>query len=171
MAEFEPAYKVVKRHEGGYANHSADRGKETYKGISRKNWPGWSGWEIVDALKQKSGFPNTLDSNERLQVLVSGVYRKNFWSAWYEDMPQELATWVFDKAVLMGSRTAHKILQRALGVEDDGVIGYHTMNAIGKADISSLLAKCRAAYIDYVEGIVEEDPTQAVFLKGWKARA
>ena len=42
---------MVLKHEGGYANVSGDLGGETYRGISRKNFPSWNGWEIVDEKK------------------------------------------------------------------------------------------------------------------------
>ena len=60
MAQFEPAFEKTMKFEGGYANNPADRGGETYRGIARKIWPGWNGWPLVDAAKQKAGFPGNL---------------------------------------------------------------------------------------------------------------
>jgi len=40
------------KHEGGYANHSADKGGETYRGITRKNNPNWQGWKYIDEVKR-----------------------------------------------------------------------------------------------------------------------
>lgn len=40
------------KHEGGYANHPADKGGETYRGITRKHNPEWSGWKYIDEVKR-----------------------------------------------------------------------------------------------------------------------
>ena len=42
---------MILREESGYANVSGDLGGETYRGITRKNFPKWDGWKIVDENK------------------------------------------------------------------------------------------------------------------------
>lgn len=44
-------YQVVLPNEGGWVKDPADSGGETYKGISRKNFPHWSGWSEIDRVK------------------------------------------------------------------------------------------------------------------------
>ena len=44
MADFKVAFAKTIRFEGGYVNHKADKGGETYKGIARNFWPKWKGW-------------------------------------------------------------------------------------------------------------------------------
>ena len=65
----------------GYNNDGADYGKETLGGISRKFWPTWKGWEIVDAAKKKPGFPNSLISDQALYQMIIDFYDVNFWDA------------------------------------------------------------------------------------------
>ena len=48
---FKKALEHTLKREGCYANHGKDRGKETYKGISRKYHPKWPGWELIDEAK------------------------------------------------------------------------------------------------------------------------
>ncbi len=43
---------TILSHEGGYANHPADKGGETYRGISRKANPNWEGWKYIDDVKR-----------------------------------------------------------------------------------------------------------------------
>jgi lysozyme family protein len=40
------------KHEGGYANHPADKGGETYRGITRKHNSEWEGWRYIDEVKR-----------------------------------------------------------------------------------------------------------------------
>ena len=52
MAIFEPAFKLLILHEGGYANNKNDIGGETYRGIARNYWPKWVGWKLIDHIKE-----------------------------------------------------------------------------------------------------------------------
>lgn len=48
MADFKTAYDITSGLEGGYVNDTNDLGQETYKGISRRFWPHWDGWQHID---------------------------------------------------------------------------------------------------------------------------
>ena len=50
MADFNQAFDITMGHEGGYANNKLDTGGETYRGVSRNNWPDWEGWRLIDRL-------------------------------------------------------------------------------------------------------------------------
>lgn len=175
MADFETAYLLTMGHEGGYANNPADRGGETYRGIARKFWPGWSGWKLVDAAKQQLNFPRSLGENLPLQAQVKAFYRNAFWPQYLADMTnQALANWLFDKSVNMGPAQAVKLLQRALGITDDGKFGPKTAAAVAAGltrDDADLLDACRAQARAFYTALAERDPSQRQFLKGWLARA
>lgn len=172
MAEFEPAYKHMQKHEGGYANDPDDRGGETYRGISRKNWRGWDGWPDIDQAKRRADFPTCLDKNADLQGRVRLFYQRNFWAPTMQRLTsQELANWLFDKAVNMGIRQACKLIQRAANVDADGIIGPQTMAAVNAADPVVLLARCREEASRYYVNLALSDPSQSKFLHGWLARA
>jgi lysozyme family protein len=58
------------------------------------------------------------------------LYRDRYWATVAGDqLPPALAVIVADAAVNQGVRTAIKILQRSLGVQDDGIIGPQTIGA------------------------------------------
>lgn len=172
MAQFEPAFTATMKHEGGYANDPNDHGGETYRGISRNNWRGWDGWPIIDRLKQEKDFPKNLGRNADLQGRVKHFYKRNFWPPVLNDMDnQDLANWLFDKCVNMGIRQACKLMQRALHVDDDGVIGPQTKAMLNGAEPVQLLADCRDQAKRYYTSIALHDPTQTRFLQGWLARA
>jgi lysozyme family protein len=172
MADFLPAYAVLLKLEGGYNKIVGDHGGETYKGISRNNWPGWDGWPQVDRLKFQKDFPLCLDHNVELQGKVRDFYQRNFWTPTLDRIKdQQLATWLFEKGVNMGIRQAVRLLQRALHVDDDGIIGPQTMAALNAADSRNLLNAAREEAKRYYTKLALNDPTQHKFLHGWLARA
>lgn len=175
MADFAAAYAKTMRHEGGYANNPADRGGETYKGIARKHWPGWSGWKLVDAYKAEKGFPKNMAYDDDLQGAVETFYRNAFWSNWMQSMPsQSLAEWYFDKSVNMGTIQATKLLQRAVGAADDGKYGPKTHAAVLKAlkdDEAGTVEECREQARAFYQHLADANPSQRQFLRGWLARA
>jgi lysozyme family protein len=192
LADFEPAFKETMKHEGGYANDPHDHGGETYRGISRKNWRGWDGWpqidRIVGALVAAAALDDdpdrvrqtaflheinaALDKNPDLQGRVREFYKRNFWMPVMQDVQnQELANWIFDKGVNMGVSRAYKLLQRALHVDQDGVIGPQTRAMLNAADPVKLLADCREEAKRFYTQLALKDPSQSRFLHGWLARA
>lgn len=188
MAEFEPAFVETMKHEGGYANNPADPGGETYKGIARNYWPKWAGWKQIDGVKAQTVAQPTFGTPEyrnwvkyldgvlakfnALQASVARFYRDNFWSPLMAEIPdQDLASWLFDKSVNMGHARANKLLQRALHVDADGVIGPQTRAMLHAADPTALLAACREEAKRYYTQLALKDPSKSQFLHGWLARA
>lgn len=180
MAQFLPAFAATMKHEGGYAHDPADRGGETYRGISRNNWPGWNGWPDIDRIVgallaapvSHAAINKALDRNADLQRRVQDFYQRNFWTPVMDDITdQAVANWLFDKGVNMGIRRAYKLMQRALHVDQDGIIGPQTRAAINAADPVQLLADCRGEARRFYTNLALQDPTQSRFLHGWLARA
>lgn len=185
MSDFTKAFSRTMGHEGGYANNPADTGGETYKGISRKNWPQWPGWKYVDGAKaQMINMPahgtgaykewvRYLNKNlalaNPLQSLVEAFYKENFWKRLGDITDQRLAEECFDKAVNCGV-VAYKWLQRAAGVSDDGQIGSITIARVNERDPVQLLAEFNAQAERYYSRIIENNPSQEVFRHSWMAR-
>jgi lysozyme family protein len=169
---FEQAIQKTLVWEGGYANLTGDSGGETYRGISRRNWPNWNGWLIVDAAKSQSGFPRSLDSDQNLLGLVVQFYRTNFWQPEYDQLSDSLVSdKIFDISVNVGKVHGHKIAQRAAGVNEDGVFGQGTVKAINShPQDGSFLATLRYAAESYHRSIVSAHPEDARFLAGWLRR-
>lgn len=169
MAKFEEAIGITLLWEGGYSNNPADSGGETYRGISRKNWPLWTGWLIVDRAKSRPDFPRCLDLDAMLQGLVVQFYRRNFWE--YDPLDsQPIANKLFDLGVNVGKVHAHKIAQKAAGVTPDGILGPATIAALNVSSNGSLLTAIKQAAEDYHKSIVFSHPQDAVFLSGWLKR-
>lgn len=189
MADFTPAFQKTLGHEGGYSDHPADRGGETYRGISRVFFPDWPGWRRIDAAKRAASFPANLARNNGLQQAVEAFYREQFWDRLRGDQiaDQEVAEEVFDTAVNMGTRRGGRYLQEALNLLNrnqqnypdlvvDGAIGPKTLAALdtllrldrGGGNLLRVLNVLQGA--SYVE-IMRNDPTQEVFARGWLKRA
>jgi len=115
MADFNEAIKKVLQSEGGYSNDPLDKGGETYEGISRKNWPNWKGWELIDA-----GIRNS----EELDEDVMSFYKENFWDEISGDNIniQQIADLLVDSAVNEGISPAIKRAQLLVGLPQTGKI-------------------------------------------------
>ena len=81
-------------YEGGYVNSPLDRGGETFRGISRKNWPEWEGWKTVDDIKvaRADTFKIVLMEDADLLFKVMEFYRQKFWNEVHGDeLPPKVA--------------------------------------------------------------------------------
>jgi lysozyme family protein len=109
---FDAAVGFVLSHEGGYSNDAHDPGGETRYGISKRAYPD----EDIAGL-----------TVERARA----IYRADYWDRCKCDaLPGPVALLVFDSAVNQGATTAIQMLQRAVGVVADGIIGPVTLAAV-----------------------------------------
>lgn len=171
-------------HEGGYSNNPNDRGGETYRGISRRNFPMWSGWAVIDAHKGKPGFPESLATVPGLQKLVHGFYKMEFWNRLSLDQvnDQRIAEEMFDTAVNCGVGIAGSFLQRALNVTNragrdypnlvvDSQVGPKTVGMLNMhrkpSDVLKVLNILQGNR--YIE-ICEARESQEEFASGWLNR-
>jgi len=169
MAEFLQASKFTLKQEGGSSQVIGDHGEETYCGISRKNWPNWQGWAIVDANKPLDR--NEVINSAELSNLVNLFYHNNFWQKINGDLidSQKIAEFLFDWYVNSGAH-ATKALQTIIGVDADGAFGAHSVSVLNEANEDSVYSQFKQARVDFYNNIVQHDPSQQKFLKGWLNR-
>jgi lysozyme family protein len=105
--------------EGGYVNRKTDKGGPTNMGIT------------LARLSEYRGYKCTIQDLQNLtKKEASDIYKSGYWDAIRADeLPSGLDYAVFDFYVNSGAWGV-KILQRTLGVQEDGVIGIQTMKAI-----------------------------------------
>lgn len=122
MADYNIAFLGIKKTEGWYANDPIDRGGETYVGISRKFWPLWPGWKIIDLYKIQPGFPINLRADIQLNSLIKQFYKENFWDKIQGDLlrSQKIANLLMDSAVNEGIVPAVKRAQLLSGLPPTG---------------------------------------------------
>jgi len=182
MSTFDTAYRHTIEMEGYYANDPADRGGETYMGISRVHHPDWIGWSVIDKHFIYGGKVEELEKLEPLERFAKEFYRRNYWQELSLDSIQHklIACEVFDTAVNMGTKTAATLLQKATNLVArsnslvvDGVIGPKTINQVNTTASEFGMALLKALngfqFMRY-NAIVEKDMSQRRFIRGWLRR-
>jgi lysozyme family protein len=153
---FRDCLELVLKHEGGFVNHAKDPGGMTNLGVTKKVWEDWIGHE-VDEKAMRALTP----------AIVSPMYEMKYWRTSYcEKLPRGLDLLVFSMAVNAGSGRSVKLLQDAIGVVADGVIGPNTMARINEANVETLIDKFSEARTAFYKGL----KTFPVFGKGWLSR-
>lgn len=139
-------------HEGGYVNDPRDPGGET-------------NWGITKRTAQANGYQGSMRAMTREQAYK--IYYSAFWLRYQCDkMPEAVAYQFFDAAVNHGLGNASRMLQRAVGVVDDGVIGNMTIAAIKKMAISDVIMRLNAERLEFYCKL----STFTTFGKGWVRR-
>lgn len=165
---------ITLRHEGGYVNDPADRGGETYRGVSRRANPDWKGWDLLKKhLPLKRG---DIVNDRALCLAVAEVYwDKYFKSNGFDTINSQLvALQLFDYAVHGGySKTKlQKLLNSQFGCSllADGIIGNKTITAINACNPTELSKAIIKQRKEHLQAIIERDQTQARFERGWNNR-
>lgn len=163
MANFELAVKIILKHEGLYVNHPSDPGGATNRGIT---------FFIFQTYAKSLGLLPNLDALKSLtEAQAKTIYRLHFWDKMHGNFfnDQSVANITFDAFVNCGYNGI-KIVQRAAGTVDDGVIGNNSLMKINFANPKELFDKIKELRIEYYEDLAERKPKMNVFLKGWKNR-
>lgn len=159
---FERALDFVLRHEGGFADHPEDPGGATNFGITLATYRGWA---------RRNGLPEPgVDDLKSIpEIHVFDIYRHGYWRACHgPDLPVHLAFAVFDMAVNAGPARAVRLLQQALDVTVDGLVGGQTLAAaMARADDPTCFDDYTARRLAYY-GRLSTFPT---FGLGWSRRA
>ncbi|NOY63598.1 MAG: N-acetylmuramidase [Gammaproteobacteria bacterium] len=165
MADFDQAFEIMMRNEGGYTLHqvAGDRGGQTYAGIARHFNPGWRGWVLID----QQGVDSPM-----LSQAVRDFYAVEFWQRISGDQveSQPVANSIFDFAVNAGVKTVSKLVQVVVGSTPDGVIGAKTIARINTTDSEKFILKFSLAKVARYAQICNRDRSQRKFLLGWMNR-
>lgn len=150
---FQQAIKRTKCIEGGYSNNKNDKGGETNYGISSKYYP-----------------------NENIKNMTperaSAIFYRDYWiKPKINLLPDEIADIVFDNSVVQGQNTSIKLLQKALGIKDDGIIGPATLNAFNNANYLTIKQNFINNVKSRIKNITKQDASQKIFEKGWIRRS
>ena len=157
---FSEAFPFILKEEGGYVNDPKDSGGATNKGITQKTY---------DAFRKSQGHEER-SVRHLTKVETSKIYFDIWSSCKASELPDGLNILHFDFAVNAGNRQAAKILQRAVYVEDDGVIGPITLGKIKSSDTETLIHGYSELRKEFYRGLVANRPKDLKFLKGWLLR-
>ncbi|MBB3771503.1 lysozyme family protein [Angulomicrobium tetraedrale] len=157
-SSYDGALKRVLVHEGGYANHPADPGGATNRGVTQRVYDGW---------RTRKGQP-ARSVREITPAEVAAIYDMQYWDKVRgDDLPAGIDYVVFDGGVHSGPVQSVKWLQRALGVAADGSIGAATLGALeAHPDHDALIADIIARRLAMLRGL----KTWSTFGKGWSSR-
>ncbi len=142
----------VIKNEGGYVNIKEDRGGETKYGITSK-------W-----------YPNE-DIKNLTRERANAIYYRDYWNyGKINTLPDDIVDIVFDNAVNQGQQTAIEHLQRALNINDDGIIGRETLNKLKESNHTGVKENLKNSIRKRINEIVSKNKDQKKFKKGWLAR-
>ena len=109
MGDFQRCIDLILAEEGGLSNHRRDPGGLTQYGISQHAYP-------------------HLDIARLTREQAIALYRRDYWNPVHGDeLPNGLDLLLLDSTINQGPATAIKLLQEALGVAVDGVLGPITL--------------------------------------------
>jgi lysozyme family protein len=156
QSNWDNAFKLMLKSEGGFVNHPSDPGGMTNLGVTKATWENWVGRES-DEAEMRGLTPEK----------VEPLYKKKYFDAVRGDeLPVGLDYLMFDFAVNAGAGRAIKTLQTAVGVTPDGGFGPMTMAAVQAVDPVDLIERFSQAKEDFYRSLT----TFATFGKGWLNR-
>lgn len=119
----------------------------------------------------KRAYPH-LDIAVMTRGVAEDIYRRDYWNKIKGDLlPAALALLVFACAVNMSPNRATVILQRALGVPDDGILGTATLVAAqGFTPQSELRARFNELWLRFYIELARSKPVFQKHLYGWSMR-
>ncbi len=160
MHKYEDAFQELIGNEGGFKKQSSDR-------------MDWTGAQVGvgKLVGTKYGitagtYPNLDIPNLTLQQ-ARAIYKQDWWDKLgCDNLHFEVAFQLFDAAVNHGVTGAARLMQRALGVEDDGKVGPQTLKAMTKVEPLKFIVLFLAERLDYFTDLKTWDENG----KGWSRR-
>ena len=145
------------KEEGGFVDNPDDPGGATKWGITLGTFRTYIGNPLATvAMLKEINFDQ-----------VRNIYLKKYWLVMgCGNMPAGLDLMVFDHGVNGGDVPSVELLQRAVGVFEDGIVGPLTLGAIAARSVSMLITALRAEQL----ASYRRDRGFAEFGHGWMAR-
>lgn len=158
--KFEDAFARLIGHEGGLSMRRDDRGN-------------WTGGKIGEGeLKgtkygiSAAAFP-TLDIASLTLDQARDIYREKYWAPAGCDMvPEQIKFPLFDLSVNSGPGRAARLLQRAVGAEEDGSVGPKTVMSVLNMPPDKVLRRLDAHRLL----LMANDPAWPTYGRGWVIR-
>ena len=147
--------EIILEHEGLYSDDPKDSGGATMRGVTQKVYESY-----VDR-------PVSKDEMKTLSVAdVTPIYEKEYWARVKgDDLPAGLDIQVMDMSINSGVSRAAKLLQKVVGVKQDGGIGPQTLAAVSKMDPVDIIENYAAQRAAFYKRL-----NQPRFEKGWLRR-
>jgi lysozyme family protein len=155
-SSYDAALARVLAHEGGYTNHPSDPGGPTNFGIT-----------IADFRRYVKPDGSAADVKAMRLDQAKAIYRAAYWDAMCCDhLPAGLDYAVFDYGVNSGIGRAARVLQRLLGLPDDGRMTDVVLAAARARDPAEMIARLCDERLAFLKAL----KTWPVFGAGWSRR-
>lgn len=152
---FPAALAFTLREEGGFVDDPQDPGGATNKGITIATFQHYHPGATVAELRAIS------------VGVVGAIYHAGYWNAVRaEELPAGVDLMVFDFGVTSGPGRSIGLLQSALGVAADHILGPVTLRAAAAADPLRLVGDIAARQLAFYRSL----PTWPRYGEGWEAR-
>lgn len=157
---FYKSFERVIGHEGGYTDDPNDRGN-------------WTSGKVGEGELKGTKFGISAMSYPHLDIKnltldeAQTIYFNDFWvKNGIDQLPKAMQYQMFDASINHGFRNATKMLQRAVDVADDGIVGKNTMKAVGQYDQLNLVLLFNNERLKFYTDI----RTWSQYGKGWARR-
>ena len=142
------AFNLLMEFEGGFVDNPNDKGGATKYGISKKQYP-------------------DLDIENLTIEKAKEIYHRDYWDRYKcRFLPDYLSVALFDSVVNSNVKRMIKLLQKALGVTVDGIIGNETIGASNRLPAKKVLNDFLDLRLEYLMSLKD----WKYFGKGWAAR-
>lgn len=175
MASYEKCIPVILKNEGGFTDDKFDKGGATNFGISVRFAEGTGDLELFDM--DQDGDIDRDDMYNLTQEVAEEAYKKYFWDKYRLDdlTSDKKALVIFDAAVNHGIPNTTAMVQKAIDacgetITVDGKFGPKTFSLIESLDEDVFIESFLNIRSKFYNRIVEKNPTQSKFLKGWLNR-
>jgi lysozyme family protein len=168
---FALAIPAVLQHEGGFVDSPNDPGGATDFGVSLR-WLKAQG--LLTELEHSTQTDDPVLAVKRMTQPDAEAFYQQFWWDNYEYSTidaQNVANKILDMAVNLGAPRAHRMVQSAVGVKSDGVLGPTTYGEINHTQNTSLILTLKNAQASFYRNLVAVKPQMGQFLEGWLKRA
>lgn len=152
---FQASLAAVLKSEGGNDDDPSDHGGRTSRGITQREYNAW-------CLEKERAAGDVWKAQ---QADIEAIYYEEYWQPWCDLIPLGTDYMFFDMCVNSGPHEAILLIQRALGVTDDGRIGPVTREAIRSANPAKLLLAFTAKKEAFYRSL-----HQPKYLRGWLNR-
>ena len=153
---FDICMTMLLAHEGGYSDDSRDSGGKTNLGVTKRVYDEFYGGDATEEVMK------AITKHD-----VTPIYRRNYWDRCRcPDLPNGVDWAVFDLSVNSGTGRAARLLQRAVGAEEDGSIGPLTLMKVKGLDSTSIINRIAVYREEFYRSLSNFD----VFGRGWLRR-
>lgn len=157
---FNKSFDRVIGHEGRFQKIEGDRGN-------------WTGGAVRKGILKGTKFGISAMTYPDLDIInltvddAKAIYYRDWWlELGMDKWKPALAYQMFDAAINHGMYNASRMLQRGVGVTDDGKVGPNTRGAVNAMDLSDVLMCFLSERLEFMTYVGTWDD----FSKGWARR-